>query len=249
MTGYGSRALSDFPTVTAAQMREVDRLMVDEYGIALLQMMENAGRGLACLTRSLWPGSGEGSLVVLAGTGGNGGGVLAAARHLANADWPVRVVLAGPPERYQGASGQQLAILQRMDVPILDEAQAAGPVGVILDGLLGYSLSGIPRGRIAGLIEWANQQSAYRLANDLPSGLAPDTGQPLSPCLQAHVTLTLALPKIGLTQPQAAQHVGELYLADIGVPPALYTRPTLDMPRPPVLPTQPLKLQGQLPPE
>ena len=81
---------SHVPTLTAAGMREVDRIMIDELGIELLQMMENAGRTLAELARSRF---GPQSVVVLAGPGGNGGGGLVAARHLANHGVDVRVVL------------------------------------------------------------------------------------------------------------------------------------------------------------
>ena len=67
---------NDVPFLTTDQMREVDRLMVDEYGITLFQMMENAGRALARFARTRFLGgdaSGQ-RVLVLAGSGGNGGG-------------------------------------------------------------------------------------------------------------------------------------------------------------------------------
>lgn len=85
--------MSTVPAVTADQMREVDRLMISEFHIDLVQMMENAGRALAELAIDAFT---PGTVVVLAGPGGNGGGGLAAARHLINRDRDVRVVLAGP---------------------------------------------------------------------------------------------------------------------------------------------------------
>ena len=99
----------------------------------------------------------------------------------------------------------------------------------IVDGIIGYSLSGAPRGAAAKLIRWANAQEAPLLALDIPSGLDATTGAPHTPCIRAEATLTLALPKEGLRAAGARAYVGELYLADIGVPPQLYARPTVDL--------------------
>ena len=82
--------MATLPAVTADQMREVDRMMIDEFRIDLTQMMENAGRNLADLAQQLFAPS---DAVVLAGPGGNGGGGLVAARHLANRGVAVQVVL------------------------------------------------------------------------------------------------------------------------------------------------------------
>jgi len=74
------------PAISVDQMREVDRLMVDEFGVTLLQMMENAGRSLAVLARDRFLGNYAGGkrVTVLAGSGGNGGGGMVCARRLAN---------------------------------------------------------------------------------------------------------------------------------------------------------------------
>lgn len=201
------------PALTAGQMREVDRVMIEEMGIELLQMMENAGRGLAELALRRF---GPRSAVVLAGSGGNGGGGLAGARHLGNRGVVVRVVLAQPAEKMSPAARAQLEVLRRMEVPIAEEP---GPADLVIDALIGYSLRGDPQGRAAELIEWANDQQAPVLALDTPSGLDVTSGHPGSPCVEATVTLTLALPKTGL---RSAPEVGELYLADISVPPSVY---------------------------
>lgn len=100
---------------------------------------------------------------------------------------------------------------------------------LVIDGLIGYSLAGAPRGGVSDLIRWANAVSAPTLALDVPSGLDAGTGVARDPAITAAATLTLALPKRGLQSAGAAAHVGELYLADIGVPPRLYARPGLDL--------------------
>jgi NAD(P)H-hydrate epimerase len=200
------------PAVTAEQMREVDRVMVEDLGIELLQMMENAGRHLAELAvRRYRPAS----CTVLVGPGGNGGGGMVAARHLHNRGVDVVVVPIMPDPA--SVPGHQLSILRCMGVPILAQPQ---PAELTIDALLGYSLRGDPREPAAGWIRWANASAAPILALDLPSGLEATTGRVGDPCTTADATLTLALPKVGLLG--AAQVVGELYAADISVPPSVY---------------------------
>ena len=215
------------PAVTAAQMREVDRMVVEEFGISLLQMMENAGRALAELTRIQLSGVRRRRVVVLAGRGGNGGGGMAAARRLAIWGAEVRVVLAHPEKALGDAPAHQLASLRAMDVPVHGPAEAVSllhEADVVLDALLGYSIDGPPREPEAGMIRFAGMHATPILALDLPSGLDPDSGVPFDPTVRATQTLALALPKAGLLRPEAASSVGELWLVDISVPAQAYAR-------------------------
>ncbi|MFN2506089.1 MAG: NAD(P)H-hydrate epimerase [Acidimicrobiales bacterium] len=211
------------PTVTAEQMREVDRAMVEDLGIELLQMMENAGRSLAEVALRRFAPS---RVTVLAGRGGNGGGGLAAARHLANRGAGVTVVLSHPPEEMSPAARRQLDIISRMGVHTSDEPL---PADLIVDALIGYSLRGDPRSRARALIEWATGAGTPVLSLDTPSGLDVDTGRASQPCVRAGATLTLALPKPGLVG--GSPLVGDLYLADISVPAIVYERLGLQVPR------------------
>jgi NAD(P)H-hydrate epimerase len=214
---------SMIPTVTAAQMREVDRVMVEELHIELLQMMENAGRALAEHARRHLGGDARGRrVIVLAGRGGNGGGGLAAARRLSIWGAQVAVVLAQRPGEMRGVPAQQLAILERLGVDSAADHDALPSAELLLDALVGYSLRGAPRGRVAELIRAANASRVPMIALDIPSGLDPDTGEPRDPTIHATSTLTLALPKTGLLAPHARAWVGDLYLADISVPDVVY---------------------------
>jgi NAD(P)H-hydrate epimerase len=216
--------------VTVAQMREVDRSMVEDFGIDLVRMMELAGRHLAEVARWHLPGRDAAgrSVVVLAGGGGNGGGALVAARRLAGWGARVTVLLSTPSARLAGVPAEQLAILERIPVAILDDDPEEDEVAdLVLDGLIGYGRNGPPTGRTAELIGWANGQDAPIVSLDVPSGLDPDTGTPDAPTILAEATVTLALPKTGLLAPEARLFVGDLYLADIGVPPELYERQML----------------------
>lgn len=214
-------------------MREVDRLMEEEYRIHLVQMMENAGRHLAHLARVRFLGGDpEGHRVlVLAGTGGNGGGGLGCARRLHNWGAQVEVWLSAEPSRMAEAPRHQLSILERMNVPfrVATAVSALPGADLIIDALIGYSLQGPPKGGAAQLIRAASEHDAPILSLDLPSGVEATAGTVHSPAIRASATLTLALPKEGLRAPEARPYVGELYLCDIGVPPALYSSPSLGL--------------------
>lgn len=203
----------DLPTLTTDQMREVDRIMVEDLGIDLAQMMEHAGSALARLAAERFSPD---SVVVLAGSGNNAGGGLVAARHLANRGTKVTVVLVR--DDLDGIAGRHVTTLRAMGIDLASDPVDAD---LVIDALIGYSLEGDPHGRAAELIEWANHQSAPVLSLDVPSGLDTALGIIGDPCIRATATMTLALPKTGLGL--APTVVGELYVADIGVPPFVYS--------------------------
>ena len=221
-------ASGSVPWLSVEQMREVDRLMIDELGIVLMQMMENAGRNLAVAARAMLGGDVRGARVaVLCGPGGNGGGGLGAARHLAVAGAEPAVHLASPLARLTSVPRHQADALLAAEVPL---TEGVGPhldaVDLVVDALLGYSLSGAPRGAAAELI--AAAQGRPTLALDVPSGLELSTGIVHEPAVRADATVTLALPKEGLRTPGAPAAVGRLLLGDISVPGAVYARMGLD---------------------
>ncbi len=220
------------PHLTTEQMIEVDRLMIEEYHIELIQMMENAGRGLAMVAKSQflhWPAANQ-LIVVLAGTGGNGGGALVCARRLASWGYSVAVILTDR-SKMTPIPQHQLDILDRMGVSIgtVEDLSKLKSIGLIIDGVIGYSLSGNPFGTAKTMIEWANEQDAPTLALDTPSGIDLTTGTIYEPAIRAAATLTLALPKEGLFNEQVLPLRGALYLADISVPPGLYQQPSLNI--------------------
>ncbi|MGB2954892.1 MAG: NAD(P)H-hydrate epimerase [Anaerolineales bacterium] len=224
--------IKEIPYLTTDQMAEVDRLMVEVFGIHLIQMMENAGRQLAQLARNRFlEGDTVGKQVVLlAGSGGNGGGAMVCARHLHNWGADVTVVLSKAVQDLVGTIKHQGEILQLMDVEIgaIEDIKEKPQGDLIVDGIIGYSLQGAPRGEAAEMIRWANERKSPILALDLPSGLNATTGEVLEPTIRAAATMTLALPKAGLRR-AGKNVVGELYLADIGVPPELYALAPLKM--------------------
>lgn len=221
------------PYLTTQQMVEVDRAMIEDYHIELIQMMENAGRNLAHLARELFfDGDPRGrSVVVMAGTGGNGGGAMVAARRLHGYGALVGVFLPRPQEDIAPIPDHQLDALHRMGMLVRPASDLVriDPVDLVLDGVIGYSLKGAPKDAAAEMIRWANGQDAPILALDAPSGVDATTGTVFDPAIRATVTMTLALPKEGFLKPGAEANVGALYLADISVPPGLYAGPQLGL--------------------
>lgn len=217
----------NIPALKTAQMIAVDRLMVSDYGIGLIQMMENAGRSLAELSsRKLGYSLVGRSVCVLCGRGNNGGGGMFAAWHLDNRGANVHVIrLAGKLMEVPTLQWDSLEKIGLRNEPQFDLLQA----DIIPDALIGYGLIGYLRPEVADWIEKVNATRKTVLALDAPSGLDTTSGTAGRSTIQADATLTLALPKVGLMTEAARPYVGELYLADISVPPELYHQIGLDV--------------------
>lgn len=208
------------PSVTADEMAEIDRVLVDEVGLPLVSMMEAAGRNLADAVAYLRPGAER--VTVLAGKGGNGGGGLACARHLLARGLEVDVHLIHPVEELGEATDTQARVLGgEADLTVDDPPGQVGDL--VVDAILGYSQSGPPRGAAGRLAETAASASRPVVSLDVPTGMDPDDGTIHDPHVEPQVTVTLALPKRGLlvAEPSA---VGRLWLADIGIPSHVYQR-------------------------
>ncbi len=227
MRGYFTPAGIEVPAITAEQMEYVDRIAMDEFGLRLLQMMENAGRSLAAT--SLWMLEKQtGGVLVLAGKGGNGGGGLCCARHLHNRGVSVALLLAGPEEELGAAAAHQLAILQAAGLQVLYPSYARDAVrsaALIVDALIGYSLRGAPDGRVEELIELCQEYGGRVLSLDVPSGVDSTTGIAPGKAVRPERVLTLALPKTGLFPLDS-----EVCLADIGIPREAFRAIGLDLP-------------------
>ncbi len=216
--------------LTAEEMAEADRISIEEYGIDVLSLMENAGLGAARVALRMLGGDVAGRRVCfLVGKGNNGGDGLVAARHLHNWGASVSVLLGGEREEVRDVPARQLAIVERMGIGV------GGPdsdfhAELLVDALLGYGSHGNPREPIAGLIRRADASGVRILAVDIPSGLDATTGKAYNPCVRAAATVTFGLPKTGFLVPEARELVGELYLADISMPVEVYGRYSQDKP-------------------
>ncbi len=225
-------AASDVPTVTAAEMAKVDRTATLELGVPEVALMENAGHQTAVAVRLLLGDVVGKRVVALVGRGNNGADALVAARHLFGWGADARALLAHPLERMRPLGQTHAAAARNAGMRVVsydpDAPDELAGADLIIDGLLGYSGSGVPREDIAALVRAANRSRVPILALDLPSGLHPDTGAPQGVTIRAACTVTLALPKTGLVVTASRALVGELLLADIGIPAAAYGRADVD---------------------
>lgn len=208
------------PAVTTEQMREVDRVAVEDFNLEILQMMENAGRNLAGMViNSL---DDDGPVLVLAGPGGNGGGGICCVRHLRNHGIDISLALTKQPSELGKAAAAQYNILSRSGFSALPSEgveHALRSSKIVVDAIIGYSLQGAPRGKAAELISLASEHAPRIISLDVPSGLDSTSGEAPGVFISPEITLTLALPKTGLSGSSCA-----LYLADIGIPPEVYSR-------------------------
>jgi len=218
--------------VTRREMRAIDRRAIEEFGVPAIVLMENAGRGAAEEAAKLYrERSLGGPVLVFCGAGNNGGDGFVVARHLANADFDVRIFCCfdrAEVDRRREA-GINLTVCERMGLAIRDvhTAQLVRSVGeelepgsLVVDAVFGVGLSQPPREPQASLLRTLDGAGLPILAVDVPSGLDADTGQPLGVALHADVTATMGCPKVGLRGAGAA-YVGRLVVVGIGMPACL----------------------------
>jgi len=210
-----------FPHVTAAQVRAV-RTWLTQHGVALEARAEQAGRAAAHVVRRLLglPLSGV-SVTVLAGPSSNGAGGLAAARLLSAAGAEVDVLVVGAPRLPVQVSLLAAAGVRVRSITPEGLADGCSPGQVVIDAVLGIGaeppLADLP----AVANRWLRRHDVPVVALELPSGMAPDTGL-RGPCVTADVTVALGLPLVGLKAPITHAYVGDLYLADLGIPPVAW---------------------------
>ncbi len=193
-------------------------------GVPLLLLMENAGRAVADAAECYLGDLRGSKVVVYAGKGGNGGDALVASRHLAVRGAEVKVYLlydqrlVEHPDtkvNLQSLSRMRSVTLVRIDDPRDYKPEEAD---LLVDGILGIGVRGRLREPIASALAAFNASKGLRIAIDVPTGLDPDTGQAVEGTARADVTVTMHAPKPGLLRPEARPYVGELLVAEVGLP-------------------------------
>jgi NAD(P)H-hydrate epimerase len=220
--------------VTSAQMREIDRRASAEYGVPSLTLMENAGSAVAEYLISRHGAEAAGRALVLCGKGNNGGDGLVAARRIKEAvpKASPAVLLFADHQSLKGDAATNLRRWQQLGgvVRIVTgeatwrlEREALAASSVVLDALLGTGLSGPVEGLLRTVIEDVNARCHPDrvLALDIPSGMSADAGESPGPCIHAGATIAFAAPKLGELLPPNCNFVGDLRVAEIGIPEAL----------------------------
>jgi NAD(P)H-hydrate epimerase len=198
---------------------------MDDIGIPGTVLMENAGRGMAELLRSLGI---EGKVVICCGPGNNGGDGFVIARHLDIAGVRPRVLLFARPQALAGDAALNHRVLTRCGVTVevcdpaaLDEASlrsALASADWVVDALFGIGQSGPLRAPFDRIVAAINESGASILAVDLPSGLDADTGRPHGTTIRATHTATVAAPKAGFAAPESREWTGRVHVVGMGIP-------------------------------
>jgi len=216
-------------TLTRDQIRRVDQLAVERYGIPSIILMENAGRGAAEIIDGYY--GPNGNAVIFCGTGNNGGDGCVIARRLHNLGWSVSIIVTGDESRVTPDMGTNLNIVRAMGLDIMsfapnDEHQSAlsriKTESVVIDALLGTGFRGQVREPLAGLIRSINESpKRATVAVDVPSGLDCETGSPSIPTIHADHTITFVAHKSGFSRAEARPFLGQVDVSGIGAPRAL----------------------------
>jgi len=206
--------------ITKEQMAELDRIMIEELGIDVPIMMEHAAVAVATAATKICSGK---RILILCGHGNNGGDGLAAARHLMNWRYQVKVICSRK-EKFKNDPLKQLNILQSMNADIsFDSDINFSDFDLIIDALLGYNLDGDPRDVFADLIKKSNNSGVPILAVDLPSGLDANSGKAYDPCIKATATVALSVLKKGLVAAKK-EYIGKLFVGYMSVPDSVYEK-------------------------
>ncbi|MGC8907656.1 MAG: NAD(P)H-hydrate dehydratase [Desulfomonilaceae bacterium] len=214
--------------VTSEEMRALDAAAINEYGIAGVVLMENAGRTtFQILCAELSKSVHQLKAVVVAGPGNNGGDGYVVARYLINHGAEVHTYLLAPKDKIKGDALANLSILEKMTdriYPIRDQAalkEAAAQwrdSDVIVDAILGTGLAADVRSPYREAIDLINETKAFKAAIDIPSGLDSNTGKVLGAAVKADLTVTYGFQKVGMALYPGVSYCGRVHVVDISIP-------------------------------
>lgn len=206
-----------WPLLSAEEMRGLDRHTIETLGVPGELLMESAGRAVTAQVLSeLDPGCG---VWVVCGSGNNGGDGLVVARHLHLLGVAVRIVWVGDPKRLSGDPAANWKRAQAVGVPVAQPRWRPEPGDVLVDAIFGTGLTRSVEGAAAAAIRKlsASRPRCKVVAVDLPSGLDADSGQALGCAVEADVTVTIGLPKLGLALEPGRSHAGRIVVGRIGI--------------------------------
>ena len=213
--------------LNAAQMREADRVAIEEIGIRSLVLMENAGRQVVAAVEAAYESALDGRVAVLCGRGNNGGDGFVVARTLAQRGIDASVFVIGAVADIRGDARTNLEILGRLGITVVEvgDEQAwelhfseIAQCSLIVDALFGTGLRRALGGMLETVVADVNASDIPVVSIDLPSGLSSDTARMIGESIDASMTVTLAAPKLSLVLPPGEGRAGDVVIADIGIP-------------------------------
>ncbi len=211
--------------VTAEQMREMDRLTIQKYGVPSLTLMERAGERIAQAILERFARNAKKGVLIVAGKGNNGGDGFVVARWLKKARIPCEVALLARQDELSPDAAHNCRAFLKLKGKVSEVAASDGGLlgertgkhGLIVDAILGTGVKNQVCGLYADAITWINTSGLPVVAVDIPSGIDTDTGVPLGVAVQAEMTVALGFAKRGQVIYPGVDSVGELVIADIGI--------------------------------
>ncbi len=208
---------------TSAQVRELDRLAIEEHGIPGATLMQRAGQAAFDLLRTRWPRARRPA--VICGPGNNGGDGYVLARLARELGLTPAVMTVGATEKAKGDAAAARRACESAGVTIhAFNPKSLSGCDVIVDAMLGTGLERELNGEWRAAVEAMNQSPVPVLAVDVPSGLHADTGRVMGAAVQAQATMALIGLKAGLFTAAGRAHSGEIFFNDLGVPPDIYAK-------------------------
>lgn len=222
-------------SLSRREVREVDRLAIEQAGVNSLILMENAGRNCADAIVRFLGGAGEASkrsalagckIAIIAGSGNNGGDGFVIARHLFMRGASVQTFLTSPTTKFTADAAANYAILEKLRFDLrqvepqelADLASRLKEFDLLVDAIGGTGITGALRGDTAIAVEQVNAAGRPVVAVDIPTGLDCDTGLAEGPAIKAALTITFVARKKGFDNPESQQYTGRVIVADIGIP-------------------------------
>lgn len=206
---------------TADQVRELDRVAIEDFGLDGFELMKRAGQVAYRLLRRRFPRARR--LAVYCGSGNNGGDGYVLAALAIRAGLAVRLVAVGEA-RSDSARRALVEFRSAGGEPESFDADRAPEADAMVDALLGTGLERAPAGDYGRAVEQINRAALPVLAMDIPSGLHADSGAALAPCVRAAATATFIGRKLGCFTADGPAAAGEVHFEDLAVPPQVYER-------------------------
>lgn len=225
--------------LTSEQMKACDRTEIEYYGVPSVVLMERAALAVRDVVMNRYPDASD--ILVICGSGNNGGDGFAAARLLNMAGRRADVLFVGKHDHMTQETALEAEIFEKHGGRVLPDESGVKGYDLIVDALFGIGLSREVIGRYADLIHAVNRSDTPVLAVDIPSGVSADDGRILGCAVRADITVTMAFAKLGLILYPGAEYCGEVITADIGITAA-------GLQKDPVLALEGEDLKGLLPP-
>lgn len=204
-------------TVTAQEMQMADQFTINTIGIPGMVLMERAALTLRDIIQDQFTHQ-LSQVVVVAGSGNNGGDGLALARLLHLQKVPIKILNVGNPDHASQQHQSQDHICQYYQISQTRDLKILNQASLIIDAIFGVGLDRPVTGNYLTVINAINQATAPVLAVDVPSGMNTDTGEIMGAAVQANMTVTMAFNKQGLTTASGQQLAGKVVIADdIGI--------------------------------